>query len=288
VAQCPANCASVAQCPANCASVAQCPANCASVAQCPAVALLQEQAKVLLEITPLIIAEAVDLRFRSDSQQSQLINQQSQLLALKAQQTNPPPPPIIPYNQAACDATDFSNFNSNVGTWVAVDWNPESAAAQACSEGIPTASCAAVCANFNLRCDPCATSRALSCGNSLFYALQQAGKTNNDIQYRVAALAGATPPQPNAQIGTTCVAPSGTGPLTSTTTIGNDQAVCGDGLDPPILTANWPDFQNFVNPSFPSYNNPATACTLPLRGKSAPVPGSLALVQTGSVCYCAL
>jgi hypothetical protein len=29
------------------------------VAQCPAVALLQEQAEVLLEITPLIIAEAV-------------------------------------------------------------------------------------------------------------------------------------------------------------------------------------------------------------------------------------
>ena len=268
---------------AKCSSVAQCPANCPSVAQCPAVALLQEQAKTLLEITPLIIAEALDLRYRSEAQQYQLVNQQNQLLALQAQQGSPPPSPVIPYNQTTCSATPFSDFNSKVGTWVAVDWNQLAAAGQACNEGLPTATCSGVCANYNLRCDPCATSRALSCGTPLFYALQQAGKANIDIQYRVQALAGVTPPPPNAQIGTGCDV-SGQGPLTSTTTIGNDQTICGD---PIIPTANWPDFQNFLDPASPNYNNPADACSIPLRGKTVSCAGCEAFVQTGTVCYCA-
>ena len=285
-----AKCASVAQCPANCASVAQCPANCASVAQCPEIALLQEKVNVLLEITPEIIAEVADLRYESDAQQYQLINQQSKILALQAaSNTTNSTNPVIPFNQTACAATNFSDFNNNVGTWVAVDWETGGTGGtgpgtQACNEGQPTATCAAVCANYNLRCNPCTTSRALSCTTPLFYALQQAGKSDADIQFRVEVLRNVPPPPPNAQIGTSCF--SSFGPLTSTTNIGNNQAVCGDVLNPAIPTASWPNTQNFVDPGDIGYNNPATACSIPLRGKSAPAPGSVAIVQTGSVCYC--
>ena len=133
---------------------------------------------------------------------------------------------------------------------------------------------------------PCATSRALSCTTPLFYALQQTGKSNADILSHVGVLQGVTPPPPNAQIGTGCEA--GTrGPLTSSTTIGNNQAVCGDGLDPAITTAEWPNTQNFNNPAGANYNNPATACDIPLRKKDIPCAGCVAFVQTGSVCYCA-
>lgn len=80
-----------------------------------------------------------------------------------------------------------------------------------------------------------------------------------------------TPPPPNAQIGTTCEA--GTrGPLTSAATIGNRQAICGDGGSiPPIPTASWPNAQNFVDPAGQSYNNPATACNIPILGKKCPL-----------------
>ena len=270
--------------------MAQCPANCASVAQCPAVVQLQDQVKVLLEVTPLLIAEIADLDNRANAQNYQLINQQSQILALQAavNSTNTTNP-VVPYNATQCAATNFSDFNNKVGTWVAVDWEKGSTASsepafQACREGPPTATCSAVCGNYNLRCDPCATSRALSCQTPLFYALQQAGKTNADILFRVAALQGVPPPPPNATIGTGCSTLPG--PLTSSTTIGNNQAVCGVGLEPPIPTANWPNTQNFVNPLDPNYRNPAMACDIPLRGKEAE-PGSVAIVQTGSVCYCA-
>ena len=279
----------MAQCPANCASVAQCPANCASVAQCPAVTLLQEQVNTLLEITPDIIAEVADLEFRSDALQFQLINQQNQIIKLQAAQPAPfpPPNPVVPYNQATCDATNFSDFNSRVGTWVAVDWGNLASATNACNQGPSSATCSAVCANYNLRCDPCATSRALSCTTPLFYALQQAGKSNEEILNNVRVLAGVTPPPPNAQLGPACTVIASSGPLTSTTTIGTNQAICGDGSSfDPIPTAHWPDLQNFVESTAPKYNDPATACDKPVREKTFACSGCPALVQTGSVCYC--
>ena len=193
--------------------------------------------------------------------------------------------------------TSLSDFNSTVGAWVATDWTRAAATGgpgsdRTCAQGQPTATCADVCANLNLRCNPCATARALACQTPLFYALQQAGKSDPDILTAAGkpgqVLNGVPPPPRNGFVGTGCTSVSGAVAGWSDVNIANSQAVCGDGAsEPPIQTASWPFTQNFFSPADAGYKTPESACTLPIRGKQpGPNPGDFPLVEYGTVCYC--
>ena len=267
--------------------------DCAAVAACPSIVALQDKVDVLWEASPVIIAEVAQLGAQLNSVFTQLLNLQSQVQAGLPNATAP----VIPYNATVCAATNFSDFNSTVGAWVATDWTRAAATGgpgsdQTCAQGQPTATCADVCANLNLRCNPCATARALACQTPLFYALQQAGKSDPDILTAAGkpgqVLNGVPPPPRNGFVGTGCTSVSGAVAGWSDVNIANSQAVCGDGAsEPPIQTASWPFTQNFFSPADAGYKTPESACTLPIRGKQpGPNPGDFPLVEYGTVCYC--
>jgi hypothetical protein len=137
-----------------------------------------------------------------------------------------------------------------------------------------------------------ATARALACQTPLFYALQQAGKSDPDILTAAGrpgqVLNGVPPPPRNGFVGTGCTSVGGAVLGWSDVNIANSQAVCGDGAsEPPIQTASWPFTQNFFSQADAGYKTPESACTLPIRGKQpGPNPGDFPLVEYGTVCYC--
>lgn len=201
-----------------------------------------------------------------------------------------------PFNKTEC--LDRGAFNQsfapgNTSAWIRVNIAPyKKDATKVCFDEGPAPTCSSVCGARGLKCDACGMMQT-SCPINLQQALLWAGFVQTELDTFGSPLFPADPSLPCPSSS----APNAGGPFYPTDSnvavayaqsMGNIEAVCGDGGDPALIAAVYPKVKNMVDPGpgpqpYPNFIDPQTACGEPLRTY---IVDRIKTVFYGALCYC--